>query len=164
VEQPVARDDLDGLRRVTATIRERVIADESVGTPEEATRLASMGACDVFNIRVSKCGGLLRSARIARVARAAGLDCIVGAQVGESGILSAAGRHLAAAIGARNAEGSAGRLLLARELVAERVIPGRGGRAPVHGGPGLGVSVRERVLEEVAVLHRTVRPSHVEVH
>jgi hypothetical protein len=36
---------------------------------------------------------------IARIARAAGLDVVVGAQVGESGLLSTAGRQLAAAVG-----------------------------------------------------------------
>ena len=36
--------------------------------------LAERRACDAFNIRVSKCGGLLASARIARIAAEAGLE------------------------------------------------------------------------------------------
>ena len=110
VEQPLPADDLEGLRRVTAATTEQIIVDESLRTLAEAETLAQTRACDAFNIRVSKCGGLLRSARIARIAAENGLTCVVGAQVGESGILSAAGRHLAASLPAvRYLEGSAGR-------------------------------------------------------
>ena len=71
---------------------------------------------------------------------------IVGAQVGESGLLSAAGRHLAACVAPRYLEGSAGRLLLREDITRERVLPGRGGRARPHAGAGLGVTVAEDVL------------------
>src|SRR5207237_641525 len=95
----------------------------------EARALIEAGACDAFNIRVSKCGGLLSSMQIATLASAAGLTTIVGAQVGESGILSAAGRHLAACIAPRYLEGSAGRLLLKAAITQESPLPGRAGRA-----------------------------------
>ena len=111
-------------------------------------RSSRRGACNAFNVRVSKCGGLLASMRIARIARRAGLDFVVGAQVGESGLLSAAGRHLAAAIGSpRYVEGSGGSLLLKEDLTVERVLPGYGGWAQTLAGPGLGVRVRPDVLE-----------------
>jgi L-alanine-DL-glutamate epimerase-like enolase superfamily enzyme len=141
VEQPVAAEDLDGLRRVTAAVREDIIVDESLRTVQEATTLAESRACDAFNIRVSKCGGLLSSMRIARIAAENGLGTVVGAQVGESGILSAAGRQLAASIGPRYLEGSAGRLLLRADLTHENVMPGWRGRAPAFSGPGLGIEV-----------------------
>src|SRR5256885_10983437 len=95
VEQPLPGGDLQGMRRVTAATPELIVADESLRTVEDARALADMHACDAFNIRVSKGGGLLNSVRIARIAEGAGLVCIVGAQGGEGGILSAAGRHLA---------------------------------------------------------------------
>ena len=147
VEQPLPADDLEALRKVTAETPEAIIVDESLRTVEEATNLASTRVCDAFNIRVSKCGGLLSSMRIAEIAREHGLECVVGAQVGESGILSAAGRHLAAAIGPRYLEGSGGRLLLREDLTVEKVLPGRRGRARPYNGPGLGVSVKEETLE-----------------
>jgi L-Ala-D/L-Glu epimerase / N-acetyl-D-glutamate racemase len=154
VEQPVASDDLEGLRRVTAASGEAIIVDESLRTIDEARELASTGACDAFNIRVSKCGGLLSSARIARIAADHGLFCVVGAQVGESGILSAAGRHLAAQIAPRYLEGSGGRLLLKEDVTKQSVLPGRRGRARTPSGPGLGVDVDEEVLERLATVHR----------
>jgi L-Ala-D/L-Glu epimerase len=154
VEQPVAGGDLDGLREVSAALPEPVIADESLRTVDEARRLAQDRACDAFNIRVSKCGGLLDSYRIAQVAREAGLMCVVGAQVGESGILSAAGRHLAAAIGPRYLEGSGGSLLLKQDLTEEKVVPGFRGRARTFEGRGLGVHVRDATIEDLGrVVH-----------
>ncbi|MGH8971637.1 MAG: alpha/beta fold hydrolase [Acidimicrobiia bacterium] len=156
VEQPVAANDLDGLCRLTATCPELIAVDESLRTVEEAEDLVAAKACDAFNIRVSKCGGLLASMRIAALAADAGLTCIVGAQVGESGILSAAGRHLAACIAPRYLEGSAGRLLLDEDVIRERVLPGWGGRARPHAGPGLGIHVAEDVLARHQRLSRLV--------
>ncbi len=146
VEQPVPGPDLDGLRAVTAATRELIVADESLRSVEEAEQLVETRACDAFNIRVSKCGGLLPSLRIARIGADAGIVLIVGAQVGESGILSAAGRHLAAAISPRYVEGSGGSLLLKGDLTVENVVPGRRGLARPYTRPGLGVRVDEEAL------------------
>jgi muconate cycloisomerase len=154
VEQPVAADDVAGLQSVTSATTEAIIVDESLCSLEDAQRLAELRACNAFNIRVSKCGGLLRSAEIARVAHQAGLACVVGAQVGESGILSAAGRHLAAAIpDVMFVEGSAGALLLEHDLTAENVLPGRGGWARTFDGSGLGVHVRPDVFNRLSRQH-----------
>ena len=59
VEQPVGAGDLDGMRQVREETGLRVIADESLITEENAAALIAANACDVFNIRVSKCGGLI---------------------------------------------------------------------------------------------------------
>ncbi|HET6318033.1 MAG TPA: enolase C-terminal domain-like protein [Chloroflexota bacterium] len=157
VEQPVAAADLAGLRRITAATSEAIIVDESLCSVGDALRLLDARACDAFNIRVSKCGGLLNSARIAGIAEAAGLACVVGAQVGESGLLSAAGRHLAASLaGVRYVEGSAGRLLLKEDLTMENVLPGWGGWARPFTGPGLGVRVQPALLGRFGHLRRTL--------
>jgi muconate cycloisomerase len=157
VEQPVAADDIAGLQRVTALTEEAVIVDESLCSVGDARRLTAGAACDAFNIRVSKCGGLLSSLEIAGVARESGLRCVVGAQVGESGILSAAGRHLAAAIpNVMFVEGSAGRLLLEEDLTRESVLPGRGGWARAFAGPGLGVHVDVDRFHRLSRHHATL--------
>jgi L-alanine-DL-glutamate epimerase-like enolase superfamily enzyme len=155
VEQPLPADDLEGLQRVTAETPETIVLDESLRTVGEAAELARLRAGDAFNIRVSKCGGLLNSLRIAEIAAEAGLACIVGAQVGESGLLSAAGRHLAAAIAPRYVEGSGGSLLLKEDLTVERALPGWAGRARPFRGPGLGVTVKEETLEKYGTLRKT---------
>jgi muconate cycloisomerase len=149
VEQPVAADDIAGLRRVTAETEETIIVDESLISLDGAERLVDGQACDAFNIRLSKVGGLLEARRIAEVAHEAGIDVVVGAQVGETGLLSAAGRHLAATIpDLRHAEGSFGALLLKQDITRERVFPLRRGRAGVFSGPGLGVQVNPDAWRE----------------
>ena len=158
VEQPLPAGDIEGLAEITARTTETIIVDESLCTYDDALALIEARACNAFNIRVSKCGGLLSSMRIARLAMENGLACGVGAQVGESGILSAAGRHLAAAIGSpRYVEGSGGSLLLEEDLTEERVLPGRRGRARPFAGPGLGVHVKEAVLERHSLDRRIFR-------
>ena len=162
VEQPVAADDVAGLRHVTQAVPESIIVDESLCSVADARRLIDAGACNAFNIRVSKCGGLRNSARIARMAEHAGLACVVGAQVGESGILSAAGRHLAASLPrVRHLEGSAGRLLLKEDLTMDNVMPGWGGWARSFAGPGLGVRMRPDLLARYGRLRRTLEAARV---
>ncbi|MCH8063578.1 MAG: enolase, partial [Chloroflexi bacterium] len=142
VEQPVPAADLAGMCRVREESGLAVVADESLITVEDARRLVDKRACDVFNVRVSKCGGLLASVEIAEVAAAAGLDVQVGAQVGETSLLSAAGRHLAAWLpSVRYVEGSFGTHLLREDVTAHPVIFGQGGRADLLTGDGLGVDV-----------------------
>jgi L-Ala-D/L-Glu epimerase len=151
IEQPVRAGDLSGLKRVRDETGIPVIADESLVTVGQARRLIENAACDFFNIRVSKCGGITGSLAIARFAHEAGIKIQVGAQVGETGILSAAGRALAAYLPALGfAEGSFGTWLLAEDVTFENVAFGYGGRAPLLKTRGLSVTVNEETLERFA--------------
>lgn len=146
VEQPVPAEDLEGMRHATAAAIVPVVADESLCSLEDARQLAATRGCDVFNVRISKCGGLINAGRIQAVAHESGLRCQLGAQVGETGILSAAGRHFATRHEPLWCEGSYGSLLLEEDLTDPDVTLGPGGFAPALPGPGLGVSVlSERV-------------------
>ena len=95
VEQPLPAHDLDGLRRFREASGFRVVADESFCTLSDARSLIENQACDVLNIKLSKCGGLLRSKAIADLAHSAHVSCQMGAHVGETEILTSAGRHFA---------------------------------------------------------------------
>ncbi len=151
VEQPVTAADLDGMRQVCEQTGLRVIADESLVTEENAAALIAAKACDVFNIRVSKCGGLIASARIAWMAEEAGIGVQVGAQVGETSLLSAAGRALAAHVSSLEyLEGSFGTHLLSEDIAFEPVMFGYGGHGELLPRPGLGVIIREDTLEKYA--------------
>lgn len=77
-EQPVPRWDLDGLCRVRAASPIPIMADESLFDAHDALRLVQMGACDLFNIKLAKCGGIHEALRIAAVAEAAGIPCMLG--------------------------------------------------------------------------------------
>lgn len=151
-EQPLAADDLAGLAHLTATLPDDIVLDESLCSVADARRLIAARAGSVFNIRVSKCGGPLAALEIVALAHRAGLPCQLGAQVGESGILTAAGRLVAtiARPAFRHHEGADNRFLLRHDLTAEDLTVRVGGRADALTGPGLGVRVRRDVLRSLA--------------
>lgn len=151
VEQPLPRGPVEELRRLRRATSVPLMADESLVTLADAEALIDAQAIDYFNVRVSKCGGLSRSLAIARRATAAGIGLQVGSQVGETAILSAAGRHLAAHLPeVAFVEGSYGTLLLTEDVSAEAVRFGHRGEAPVLSGPGLGIRVLEDRLRKYA--------------
>jgi len=154
VEQPVAKADFAGLKQVSEAIPIPVIADESLCNEDDARSLIDLKACRIFNIRVSKCGGLGTATRISRMAEAAGIVCQLGCHVGETSILSAAGRHFALTVPHLSyVEGSFSPYLLVRDVVSQPVVFGGGGIAFELPGPGLGIEVLESALEALAVSH-----------
>ena len=96
-EQPVPAEDLRGLKRVRENSPIPIMADESVHSPADALRLIEAEAVDMINIKLMKSGGILKGKKIALVAEAAGVPCMIGC-MGESEIGIAAGAHLAAGI------------------------------------------------------------------
>lgn len=95
VEQPLPKDDIEGLKQLRKIIGVPIILDESVCSLSDAKKLIEEEACDIINIKISKCGGILRSCRIARFAAARNIRCQLGAHVGETNILTAAGKYFA---------------------------------------------------------------------
>lgn len=96
-EQPVAKDDWDGMACVERLGRIPVAADESVASRADAARLIRSRACSVVNIKLMKYG-LLEAWDIALACRAAGLRLMIGGMV-ESPLAMACAAHLAAGIG-----------------------------------------------------------------
>jgi len=119
-----------------------LIHDESLVSLEDARRLEELGVADGFNIRISKCGGLLPALRLADFARRNGTIVQLGCMVGETSILSAAGRRFLEVVpGVEFAEGWFGSFLLAADLTRRPLRFGFGGRGRHLPGPGLGVEV-----------------------
>ena len=149
VEQPVKAGDIRGFKKVTDGVPETIIADESLATLEDARRLAGAKACNMFNIRLSKCGGILNALKIADIARRNSIRYQLGCQVGESGVLSAAGRHFACGVeNVEYYEGSYGKFLLKEDVTKENMTIGFGGKVRIIDGPGLGVNVVDKVLDK----------------
>ena len=96
-EQPVRAEDIEGLGKVRRDSPIPIMADESVHSPEDALRLVRAEAVDLMNIKLMKCGGILKARKIAAVAEAAGIPCMIGC-MGESGLGISAATHLAAAV------------------------------------------------------------------
>jgi L-Ala-D/L-Glu epimerase len=76
IEQPLAADDWDGMRRVFAESALPVLADESCLIEEDVARCR--GFFHGVNIKLSKCGGMTPARRMIAEARRLGLKVMIG--------------------------------------------------------------------------------------
>jgi len=96
-EQPTAKADLDGLRKVREHGGVPVAADESACSAADVLALIQAQAVDAINIKTMKCG-LLEAMDMIAVARAAGLGLMIGGMV-ESKLSMTVSACLAAGLG-----------------------------------------------------------------
>ena len=158
IEQPVPHEEVDALCEIRKQIACPVMLDESLTSLVDGQRAVDTETCDMFNIRLSKCGGFLNSLRLAAFATRNKIGYQLGCHPGESGILSAAGRHWASSVsGVRYLEGSYDRHVLKRLPTNEDITFRYGGWAPALSGPGLGITVIPSVLDEITTRQETFR-------
>ena len=87
IEEPLQAGDLGGFREVARACHTKIILDESLLRGEQLDVLDDSGSW-IVNLRVSKLGGLIRSLDLAGRAARKGIGIIVGAQVGETSLLT----------------------------------------------------------------------------
>jgi len=80
LEQPLVRDDLDGLAIIRRETRVPIAADESVRSIADAHRVVKAGAADYINIKIMKTG-VVEAHEIATFALTSGLKLMVGGMV-----------------------------------------------------------------------------------
>ena len=93
LEQPIERDDIDGLINIHNRAFCPLSADESIVSIREAATLIREQAVDAFSIKVSKNGGLSKAKKIAEMAHAFGLKILMNSML-EFGITQAASLQL----------------------------------------------------------------------
>ncbi|MBM3141356.1 MAG: dipeptide epimerase, partial [Chloroflexi bacterium] len=136
LEQPVPRDDWEGLWRVAREARVPVAADESCRSPADALRIASGRLAQVLNIKLAK-SGVVGALEVAAIARAGGLGLMIGGMV-ETRISMGFAAHLAAGLGGFAWIDLDTPLLLAEDPVRGGYVA-RGARYDLAGsGPGHG--------------------------
>ncbi len=79
-EQPVPREDFDGLLSLTRQGTIPIAADESVRSLTDAHEMIQRQAVDVLNIKITKCG-VIESLDIASLAKASSTSLMIGGMV-----------------------------------------------------------------------------------
>ncbi|MBF0122401.1 MAG: dipeptide epimerase [Candidatus Omnitrophica bacterium] len=97
LEQPVPRDDWEGLAELTRESGILVCADESVKSLEDARKAVGLQAVSAINIKFMK-SGILEAEEIVRFARSHGIKLMMGAMM-ESALSITAAAHFTAGLG-----------------------------------------------------------------
>ncbi len=92
-EQPVLYSDIAGLKRVRDASPIAIMADEALFLPTDALKLIKAEACDYFNIKLMKAGGISSALKISVIAEAANLHCMLGCMA-ETRIALTAAAHV----------------------------------------------------------------------
>jgi muconate cycloisomerase len=154
VEEPMVPTDplFPALAQEVRRAGALLMACESAATVKQVETLIARRSHDIVNVKLCRSGGFARALAIIRRLRRAGIGYQIGCTLGESGILSAAGRALCLrSSDALYYDGSYDRFLLAENTTTEDVGFGPGGRAGELPGPGLGVEVDRESLCRNAV-------------
>ena len=133
IEQPLAVDDIAGLRKLKqARLPVPIIADESVKAPADIVRLAD--AVDGVNIKLMKTGGIRGALAAIETARSCGLKVMLGCMV-ETSLGATAAAHLAGLADWVDLDGP---LLIANDPFSGVQFSGAELSLPLE--PGLGVT------------------------
>ena len=129
VEEPLAHGDFEGMKKFSNSTNTPIILDESFLRFDHFNQIESSPKNWLINLRISKMGGILRSIEIANQAKNLGLPLIIGAQVGETSILSRAAlsiaNHYRDLVIAQ--EGAFGTYLLEKDITEVPIMFGKGG-------------------------------------
>jgi L-Ala-D/L-Glu epimerase / N-acetyl-D-glutamate racemase len=132
LEQPVAANDIEGLRFVRKRSKLPVFADESCLVASDVARLA--GAVDGINIKLAKCGSLREAMRMVHAARALDMQVMAGCMI-ESSLGISAIAQISPLLDYADFDGAA---LLSSDPF--RGVSIDGGSIRLSDGPGLGAT------------------------
>jgi L-alanine-DL-glutamate epimerase-like enolase superfamily enzyme len=145
-EEPIAHWNNRELVKVRENSPIPIMADESVFDHHDAFRLASLGACDYFNIKFSKSGGINNALKIVSVAESAGIKCQVGC-MSESRFALTALMHLVLARAAIVHYDMDSSLMLNTDPVTGGIEYRGSGQWVLGDSPGIGAGFNESFLE-----------------
>lgn len=138
IEQPLANDNLEGMKQLYASSPLPLIADESCVIESDVEKCA--GYFHGINIKLTKCSGITPARRMITKARELGLKVMLGS-MNETTIGSAAIAHLSPLADYLDMDGP----LLLQEDIATG-ISYDAGRIHVSDQPGLGVTITREII------------------
>lgn len=129
IEEPVTAFNYVDMQDISASLKIPVILDESLYTQKHLDTVIQSSGNYIANIRVSKCGGIIRSMELANKCAEQNINVILGAHVGETSLLTraaiAVGQGLNRQPIAR--EGAYGKLLLKHDVCTKSLCFGYSG-------------------------------------
>jgi muconate cycloisomerase len=149
VEQPLAYDDIDGLKKLTRASKVAIGIDEGIHSFADIATSARAGAGGV-SLKLIKLGGISAAVEAGKLCQKLGLSVNIAAKIAESSISSAAALHLACAVPKADWGVSLTHFYLAADLV-RRPLALADGLVALPSGPGLGVEVDEAAVERFKV-------------
>ena len=150
VEQPLAYDDIDGLKKLTRGLKTPIGIDEGIHSLADIETSAKAGAGGV-SLKLIKLGGITAALQAGNLCKRLGLSVNIAAKIAESSIASAAAVHLACGVPKVDWGVSITHFYLAEDIV-KRPLRLADGLVALPDGPGLGIDV-----DEAAVARFTVR-------
>jgi muconate cycloisomerase len=149
VEQPLAYDDIEGLKKLARGTKVPIGVDEGIHSFADITASAKAGAGGV-SLKLIKLGGIIAAIEAVKLCERLGLSVNIAAKIAESSISSAAALHLACAVPKSDWGVSLTHFYLAEDIV-RRPLPLKGGLVALPDGPGLGIEVDEAAVERFRV-------------
>jgi len=147
LEEPIESNRHEDLAWLAAELDLKIILDESFMRFGQIGLLESSPSSWIVNIRVSKMGGVLRSLKIIDRLKKLDVEITIGAQVGETSLLTRAALILADEAGDNLCaqEGAFGALLLEKDLFEPVLQFGAGGRLTdktgIRSNSGFGLNI-----------------------
>ncbi len=147
-EEPIARWNFMKLKKVKKNSPIPIMADESCGDDHDAARLIQLEACDYFNIKLGKSGGLFKALKIVRLAEEAGIHLQVGAMI-ESRLAMTAFAHFSLCSPLIEHFDFDTALMFSEDPVTGGIVYEKNGVVKVPEGAGLGATIGEEWLERI---------------
>jgi L-alanine-DL-glutamate epimerase-like enolase superfamily enzyme len=149
VEQPLAYDDVEGLKKLARGTKVPIGVDEGIHSFADIETSAKAGAGGV-SLKLIKLGGIIAAIEAGKLCRRLGLSVNIAAKIAESSISSAAALHLACTVPKADWGVSLTHFYLAEDIV-RRPLALAGGLVALPEGSGLGVEVDEAAVERFRV-------------
>jgi len=159
IEQPLAHDDIVDHAALQREIETPICLDESIHTGDHARKAIALGATRIINIKAGRAGGLTSARRIHDVCREGHVPVWCGGML-EMGIGRAHNVHLASLPNfSLPGDVSASERYFATEIIGEPFTVQPDGTMRVPTGPGIGVTVLEKLIRKIAVQTKQYRPT-----
>ncbi len=157
IEQPLAQDDIFDHAKLQARLKTAVCLDESIHALEHARWALEMGACRIINIKPGRVGGLHEAQRIHDFCRERGVPVWMGGML-ETGIGRAANVAVASLPGfTLPGDISASARYFPEDVIDPPFVLQADSTLSVPTGPGLGVNVRQDVIDRLTLRQETYK-------